>query len=177
MGLRGDHAGLRARAPHKNQRPGAHQRAAAIDRGDIEEYSAAYWDLLLGLRDWRPRPWPSSRSPGRRQAWQQWRDRIRARWPFSWSYGRRPDAWFDFEAPRLLRRLGKTSADMSEEEVVWWTDADADERALIEENWRTEIAAASRKDALELSAHGISPRVIAVGWGVPGWFYDREVAQ
>jgi hypothetical protein len=178
MGARGKGAGVHARAVHKNRRPNAKARAAAVASGDVVEYSAGYWDLLCGqyLADevGRARVWPSDRNPGRRRAWTEWRERIRQRWPFAWSCGHRPDGWWDFDLPHLLPQLEALAdaelAAMSREEIVYHVDADAEERTAIEREWDKAIET-SRCGAVDESAW--RRRAVAT-WDVPGWFFDQR---
>ena len=179
MGARGRGALVHNRAAHKNARPGAHSRAIAIVRGEVAEGSAGYWDLVIGPREGHPSPWPSRRSPARRQAWLAWRDRIRTRWRHAWSHGRRPSAWWAFDAPALLAKRDDLTTEaieaMTDIELVYVLDAGPAERRDIEDDWHRAIehaADATGGDRAAWRAHATDPEA----WDVPGWFFDRIVA-
>lgn len=173
MGQRGRNAAPIERKPGKNQRPGARARAELV-----LERSPAYWDLLLGDHPSGRRHWADWRDPKRKVAWRQWADRLRARWPFAFSCGRRPDAWWAFEGPGRLAAAWKRDGEnwsvegMAEEEIVYRIDADAAERADIEAVWRLGIEHA-RNRTLTSDLDEASIRDCAVElFSVPRWFVD-----
>jgi hypothetical protein len=161
-----------ARAAHKNARPNARTRAK-----EVTEYSPGYWDLLLG----EGRHWSDPFDPEREAAWQAWRERLKARWPFGWSHGERPDAWFYFDAPTLYDASDLSAADyltMSSEEEVYHLDADAAERASIEETWRQNLGHVLRYFPTRPADAADTPRQWAIeSWGIPGWFFDKYVHE
>jgi hypothetical protein len=134
MGQRGPGARPISRKPSANERPSARTRAK---RAEVVFGSEPYGDLLLGDLDGRPRYWRNPHDPARRAAWLEHREALRRRWPFAWSHGARPDAWWAFEAPELAARKGLVGQlkDMTWEEIVYRLDAGAAERADIEELW------------------------------------------
>jgi hypothetical protein len=93
MGARGRNSTGPRRGVHKNALlPHSY-------RTEITAFSHPFYDLCLGAESAHDRFWPDPYDPERRAAWAEWKDRIRATFPFSWSNGDRPDAWIDFELP------------------------------------------------------------------------------
>jgi len=112
------------------------------------------------------RHWADPLSRERRRAWEQWRAKIFARWPWYLRFGRRPSGWFAFEAPRLIVAAGLIEAEldaMGDLELVHRVDADEKERHEIESVWLGHVHNFGVEKAREI-------------FQVPRWFIDRVEA-
>jgi hypothetical protein len=126
-----------SRAPGKNRRPNARQRAKQPP--DLSYGTRAYWDLVVREDLGRQALyWDDEYDPERRAAWFAQRENLKQRWPFSWSFGRRLAGWWAFEMPVLARRAGLSAKQlnaMTDEECVWLLDSGEAEKRDIEELW------------------------------------------